>query len=422
MKTQNERHILVYAHWLGLEEPVLMGELVAQPVRGKEVFSFSYSEEWLGHPGCRLLDPELHLYPGRQYVPESRPNFGVFLDSSPDRWGRTLMKRREALLARNEQRAERMLFESDYLLGVYDLYRSGGIRFKTEKDGSFLNHHNEYPAPPQATLSELAYACSLIEQDDFSNIDQNHLKWFALLLAPGSSLGGARPKAGLKDERGGYWIAKFPSIHDDTDVGAWEMVLNKMAAMAGITVPQSRLIRLTGKHQTYMSSRFDRTHTGERIHFASAMTLLGYLDGAGAREGVSYLEIAEFIKRHSANTREALEELWRRIVFNIVVSNTDDHLRNHGFLLSKDGWRLAPAYDMNPNPYRGGLNLNISETDNRQDTSLAIMVAPYFTINHQKAKEIITEVSAVVRRWSQLAKEHHIPRHEIDRMSSAFAG
>jgi serine/threonine-protein kinase HipA len=413
---------LVYADWLGLEGSVLMGELGAQQVRGKEVFSFSYSGEWLDHSACRLLDPELRLYPGRQYVPEGRPNFGVFLDSSPDRWGRTLMKRREALLARNEQRAEQMLFESDYLLGVYDHYRSGGIRFKTDEDGAFQNHYNEYPAPPQATLSELSHACRLIEQDDFPNLDQDSLKWFALLLAPGSSLGGARPKAGLKDERGGYWIAKFPSIHDERDVGAWEMVLNKMAAMADITVPKSRLIRLTGQYQTYLSSRFDRTHTGKRIHFASAMTLLGYLDGAGAQEGVSYLEMVEFIKRHSPNTGEALEELWRRIVFNILVSNTDDHLRNHGFLLSDDGWRLAPAYDMNPNPYRGGLSLNISETDNRQDTSLALMVAPYFTLNHQKAQEILTKVSAVVRRWSQLAKEHHIPRHEIDRMSSAFIG
>ncbi len=190
--------------------------------------------------------------------------------------------------------------------------------------------------------------------------------------------------------------------------------------MAGITVPQARLIRLTGKHQTYLSSRFDRTPAGERIHFASAMTLLGYLDGAGAQEGVSYLEIVEFIKRHAANTRGDLEELWRRVVFNILVSNTDDHLRNHGFLLSKDGWSLAPAYDMNPNPYRGDLSLNISDTDNSQDPDLALIVAPFFGLNHQRAGEILTEVTAVVRRWKQIAGEFHIPRHEIDRMSSAF--
>ncbi len=420
MTTQNEKHILVYADWEGLNGPVLMGELGTQRIRGKEIFSFSYSDTWIERPACRMLDPELQFYRGRQYAPDHRPNFGVFLDSSPDRWGRLLMKRREALVAREENRPERVLLESDYLLGVFDTLRMGGIRFKVDAQGHFLNNEDGFSAPPMASLRELEYACRMIEQGGRGKGGNNGLKWLMVLLAPGSSIGGARPKAGVRDENNHLWIAKFPSLHDNIDVGAWEMVLHQMAVKAGIEVPQARLIQLAGRCRTFLSRRFDRSAAGRRIHIASAMTMLGYLDGTGANEGVSYLELAGFITRNCHNSINDLEQLWRRIVFNIMVSNTDDHLRNHSFILDIEGWRLSPAYDMNPNPFGTGLSLNISETDNALDLDLALDVAKYFKIKNNRAREIQSEITKAVNQWHQIANSQRIPRTESDQMRNAF--
>ncbi len=420
MKKRSDDPILVYADWQGIDGPLLMGELVVQRIRGREVFSFSYDEEWLQHPACRVLDPELQLYSGRQYTSEQRPNFGVFMDSSPDRWGRMLMKRREALLARSENRPEQVLFESDYLLGVFDRLRMGGLRFKTAIAEEFLSHADEFTAPPWASLRELEHACSLIEDSRALPSDQEVLKWLMVLLAPGSSLGGARPKAGVQDEKEQLWIAKFPSQSDDFDVGAWEMVVRTLAMMAGVVVPPARLVSLSGRYRTFLSKRFDRAPGGKRIHMASAMTLLGYQDGMSGDDGISYLELAEFILRNCANASRDLEQMWRRIVFNILVSNTDDHLRNHAFLLSRDGWILSPAYDMNPNPYGAGLCLNISETDNSLDAGLAFAVARYFKISPTRAKDIHAEVLKSIGNWHRIAGEQQIPRDEIERMQRAF--
>lgn len=419
MATDYNKKILIYADWKELDGMKLMGILNTQRVRGKEVFSFEYAADWLNSDNAQNLDPNLQLYQGKQFAPDDKPNFGLFLDSSPDRWGRMLMRRREAAVAKKEKRPERTLYESDYLLGVFDRHRLGGLRFKLDEQGDFLNNQKEFATPPWASLHELEYASMQVEKDDAAD-DPEYLKWLSMLIAPGSSLGGARPKASIVDEKNNLWIAKFPSIADEKDSGAWEMVLHEMAVKAGIKVPGAMLMRFTGKHHTYLSKRFDRAVKEKRIHFASAMTLLGYNDGASAEQGISYLELVEFIQRNSPESKNDLEELWRRIVFNILVSNTDDHLRNHGCILTPAGWRLSPAYDMNPDPYGTGLSLNISETDNALDTDVAMSVARYFKLNVKEAESILGQIQKAVKEWRVVAKTHGINKDEIEGMKNAF--
>ncbi len=412
------KKILVYAHWEGLKEPALMGILSATPAKGKEVFSFEYTKEWLKSGFNQTIDPDLQLYSGQYFPKEEKTNFGVFLDSCPDRWGRILMERREAALARKEKREPKNLRESDFLLGVFDGHRMGGLRYKLEEKGNFLNDDKNMAAPPWTSLRELEQASKIFEEDNIH--DEEYLKWISLLIAPGSSLGGARPKASVMDPKNHLWIAKFPSIKDTKNVGAWEMVVNKLAAKAGIIVPESQLKQFNHDYHTFITKRFDRTEKGERIHFASAITMLGYADGSGSDTGVSYLEIAEFLIRNGADTNTDLEELWRRIVFSICIKNTDDHLRNHGFLLTDRGWRLSPAYDLNPNEYGTGLSLNVSEKDNALDLDLALSVADYFRVNNRKAKEIITGVKDAVNEWRKIAKNIGLSKSEQDKMSKAF--
>jgi serine/threonine-protein kinase HipA len=266
------KRILVYADWQELQGPKLIGTLSADVLRAKEVFAFEYAAEWLNSPNPQNLDPDLQLYAGPQYLTGSKPNFGLFLDSSPDRWGRRLMDRREAIIARREERKPITLMESDYLLGVYDGNRMGGLRFKQKADGLFLGHEHELAAPPWTMLRDLEYA-SLKLENDKANIEEE-LKWLNLLMAPGSSLGGARPKASVTDTDRSLWLAKFPSMKDETDMGAWEMVVHQLASDAGLNVAHARLRKFSGKYHTFLTARFDRTNRGERVHFASAMTLL----------------------------------------------------------------------------------------------------------------------------------------------------
>src|SRR6478735_4810114 len=360
MITTAKKNILVYAHWQGMSGPLLMGMLSASLAKGKESFSFEYAADWLQSGFSQIIDPDLQLYSGAFYPRDDKPNFGVFLDSCPDRWGRVLMQRREAVIAKQEQRQPKKLLESDFLLGVYDGHRIGAVRFKTEEDGTFLNDNKEMASPPWTSLRALEQASLKYEEDNKD--DPEYLKWLNMLFAPGSSLGGARPKASITDTRQNLWIAKFPSKNDEKDVAAWEMVANKLATASGINVSEGKLMQFNNRYHTYLTRRFDRIQ-GERIHFASAMTLLGHIDGEDAA-GAGYLEVVEFISRYGAAVEKDLEELWRRIVFSICIKNTDDHLRNHGFLLTAKGWVLSPAYDLNPNEYGTGLSLNISETDN----------------------------------------------------------
>jgi len=406
--------IYVFADWSELKSPTLVGELMVTQARGKEIFSFEYDKNWLASPRTYSIDPSLQLYSGRQFPTNSQNSFGIFLDSSPDRWGRVLMQRKEAVLANQEKRPVRQLLESDYLLGVYDETRMGALRFKTDLKGDFLNNDKKMAAPPWTTLRQLEEASLNIEDDSLTNQNE-YLNWLNLLIAPGSSLGGARPKASVVDADGHLWIAKFPSKQDTIDIGAWEMLANKLSANAGINVSIGKLDRFSGKYHTFLSKRFDRD-LKQRVHFASAMTLLNKSDG----ENGSYLDLASFIIHSGAAVQQDLTELWKRMVFNICISNTDDHLRNHGFLLTPNGWKLAPAYDINPNQYGNGLTLNISEHDNSQNLDLAIEVAQYFRINKNDAKKLISDVTNAVERWRDVAASLKIPRIEQDIMASAF--
>jgi serine/threonine-protein kinase HipA len=414
----NQKQIHVYLDWLDLEGLQKLGVLQAEQLRGKEVFSFSYNKEWLESGLALLLDPDLDLYSGPQYLRDEKPNFGLFMDSSPDRWGRVLMQRREAVNARSENRKARSLFESDYLLGVYDLYRMGALRFRLSEDGPFLHDDNDMTVPPFTSLRTLEEA-SLGLEDSGNLEDPSFAHWLNLLISPGSSLGGARPKASVKDPDGNLWIAKFPSRNDDRDIGAWEAVVNELAVKAGLSIAEGNAKRFSQINHTFLTKRFDRMGD-KRIHFASAMTLLGYSDGMDAGVGVSYLHLAEFIIRHGAAADRDLEELWRRIVFYILVSNSDDHLRNHGFLLTSKGWRLSPAFDINPIPRSTGLTLNISEHSNILDVNLAREVAEQFRISLGRREEIIVTVSNAVSNWRNVAEGLGISKREIEDMREAF--
>ncbi|WP_298954767.1 type II toxin-antitoxin system HipA family toxin [uncultured Nonlabens sp.] len=413
------REILVYAHWVGFNEPTLMGILYASLNKGKELFSFEYNAEWLKLKEATAIDPDLQLFSGPQYLNVDKSNFGIFLDSSPDRWGRLLMRRKEAALARKEERKQRNLFESDYVLGVFDANRMGALRFKTAIDGAFLDDNAQMAAPPWTALRDLEYASLQLERDDAPD-DPEYLQWLNMLMAPGSSLGGARPKANVQDTDGSLWIAKFPSGNDDKDIGAWEQLIYEMAIQCGIDMAESRIQKFSHHQHTFITKRFDRTADGQRIHFASAMTLLGYTDGVDHQDGVSYLDLVEFLMKNGAEIDEDLIKLWTRIVFNICVSNTDDHLRNHGFILTDAGWILSPAYDINPIEGGNGLKLNIDSEDNSQNLDLALSVAPYFRLDQEDAQLIIDRILNVVSSWQVFAKKIGLSRAEIERMSACF--
>lgn len=413
------RNICVYAHWVGMKEPVFMGELKAEFVRGKEIFSFSYAEDWLKSSFSQILDPELLFYSGSQYAGDEKSNFGVFLDSSPDRWGRILMKRREAAIARYEGRTERTLRESDYLLGVFDDHRMGALRFKEDPDGPFLNNNETLASPPWTSIRELEQISLRLEDEDVTD-DPEYLKWLTMLVNPGSSLGGARPKASVLDDKKNLWIAKFPSKTDIKDIGGWEMVANELARNAGLNVAISQIQKFSGRFHTFLTKRFDRSDAGERIHYASAMTMLGYKDGDSYHEGVSYLEIVDFLTNNGANIDSDLKELWSRIVFNIFISNTDDHLRNHGFILTNKGWTLSPAYDINPNEDGTGLSLNIDLDDNSLSLDLPIKVVEYFRLDKDDGLLIIDHIRKVVSDWRRIANKYQLPKSEQEIMAKVF--
>ena len=408
--------IYVYENWSG-DTPVKLGKLYVDQARGSEQYAFEYDEAWLTTSRFAfVLDPDLSLYKGRQY-PIDKNTFGIFSDSAPDRWGRLLMQRREKLVADKEGRKPKKLLDSDYLLGVYDETRMGAIRFCTEDGGPFLSADREMAAPPWARLRNLEEASRQFEKDE-SSVDN---KWLRQLIGPGSSLGGARPKATVQALDGSLWIAKFPSKHDDNNTGAWEKVVHDLARMCGLNVPESRLETFSNLGSTFLVKRFDRDG-GRRIHFASAMTMLGKVDGASSADGTSYLELVSFLRANGASPKTDLVELFRRVVFNMAVSNTDDHLRNHGFILTRTGWSLSPLFDVNPIPYGEYLSLNVSEEDSTIDFDLAIDTAEYYGISDKEAKKITEEISAAVRsNWERLALSYKLSRDSIERMRPAFS-
>jgi serine/threonine-protein kinase HipA len=405
--------VFVFADWEEFKAPILVGTLRSSVVRQKEHFSFSYDIDWLQSSYAQQIDTELNLYSGEQHGEDDK-NFRVFLDSCPARWGRLLMKRREAIHARNENRRPRVLNEIDCLLGVHDINRAGALRFKSELDGPFLDNDERLAAPPLWSLRELEHAAKQVEEK--ADNDPDYLKWLYMLMSPGSSLGGARPKASVTDDNGHLWIAKFPSHHDDYDIAAWEYVAYKLALNAGVTMPESRIEKFGSHHHTFLTKRFDRTRES-RLHFTSAMTQLGYYDGDYE---ASYLELAQFLTEHGANTKEDLAQLWRRIVFYIAISNTDDHLRNHGFIYHQGGWLLSPAYDINPVTPASGLHLNITDSDNRLDYNLAMEVIDFFQLDRRQAHKIKDEVLTNVAEWRLAASEIGLSRSEQQMMQPAF--
>lgn len=403
--------IHVYADWQGLPGPTLIGLVHRSVVRGEEVLAFDYAREWLKRGDALLLDPRLQLVPGRQY-PDATGAFGLMTDSAPDRWGRLLIQRRAAL----EGQATN-LYETDYVLAVADSCRMGGLRFKLDPEGPFLAEDALFSVPPMHRLRELEQASLNFEAADVG--DPHYTEWLQMLLAPGTSLGGARPKASVLDPDGNLWVAKFPSRSDEHDVGAWEGLVARLARSAGLRTASSRTETFSGAGTTFLSQRFDRKGS-RRVHFASAMCLLGYQDGDGAKTGASYLDLVDLIERYGAEVEADLAELWKRIVFNICIHNTDDHLRNHGFLLEERGWRLSPAYDVNPQPRPGGLALNVDDQSNACDLDLARSVGRYFRLSEAQQDACIREVQEAIAGWDVAAEQAGIPRSEIERMRAAF--
>ena len=408
--------IYVYAHWKGILDPKLMGKLSAHYGKGKKVFSFEYDENWITSREQILIDPDIQFFEGPQY-PNNKPNFGVFLDSMPDTWGKTLLKRREAQRAKEAGEKPRILYEVDFLLGVFDESRMGGLRFKVEPDGPFLDNDDFNPTPPWSSVRELQDAARNFESDN----DKDGIgKWLAILMAPGSSLGGARPKANVLDEDGNLWIAKFPSKNDTIDKGAWEFLAYELAIKAGIQMAPSKMEKVTGKFHTFFTKRFDR-EKGGRIHFSSAMTMTGNNENILKDSPASYLDIAEFIQTYGTDIEANMHQLWRRIVFNIAVSNTDDHLRNHGFLLTELGWVLSPAYDINPSIDKDGLAINIDMDNNALDMELAKSVGEFFRLDDKQMETIIEEVLSSVSKWKAIANRLGISRAEQELMRGAFS-
>ncbi len=407
--------IWVYADWAELKGPKCVGVLTAQQAKGKKAFSFEYDKNWLLRPEKLLLDPDIQWYSGRQY-PSGKENFGVIMDSMPDTWGRTLMRRKASHKALLEGKPIPTLYEIDYLLGVYDESRMGALRFKTDPEGSFLDNNPHFPTPPWARVKELQYSAKELEMsDDISTTNQ----WLDLLIAPGSSLGGARPKANILDEKGHPWIAKFPSKNDGFDKAAWEYVAYCLAIKSGITMAPCKIEEISGPYHTFFTKRFDR-NGAERIHCASAMTMTGYVEEMLRDRNASYLDISEFIQFSCINVKENLHQLWRRIVFNIAISNTDDHLRNHGFIIHNNGWILSPAFDLNPSVDQSGLALNIDMDNNALDFDLARSVGEYFHLTIKEMDLIINEISSAVSNWKNVAQKTGIPKNETDYMERAF--
>ena len=399
------------------KEPSLVGKLSVNTLRGSENYSFEYDSNWLiAHQFQVNLDPELMPYAGRQF-PIEKNIFGVFADASPDRWGRLLMNKRERLLAEKEGRKPAKLHDSDYLLGVYDKTRMGGLRFKLDPNGPFLSDDKDTATPPWTSLRTLEEASGNFENDE-SGLTA---KWIEQLIKPGSSLGGARPKATVADTKGQLWIAKFPSKNDENDTGAWEKVVHDLARMCGLNVPESKIEKFSKLGSTFLVKRFDRD--GEkRIHFASAMTLLGKTDGADAAKGVGYLDIVGFIKAYGALPKSDLIELWKRMLFNMAVTNTDDHLRNHAFILTSKGWALSPLYDVNPVPYGDELSLLVNDQDNSISVELAIQTAPRFGISKSEAQNYAEDIINIVNNnWEKLAKQYGLTRNQIENMRPAFS-
>lgn len=402
--------IIVYINLL--ESIQLVGRLWPHSRRGRESATFEYDHSWLKHPHKFALEPALTLGPGQFHTGANRRMFGAIGDSAPDSWGRLLIRRSARQQARASGSAEHTLTEMDYLLAVNDQARMGALRFALEEGGPFLAVNSKSSIPPLIALPRLLAAADHVTSDDESAED------LRLLLAPGSSLGGARPKTSVIDQDGVLSIAKFPSNNDEMDIVGWEAIALDLAERAGLIVPRRRVVEIRGR-RVLVLQRFDRMDS-TRIPFLSAMSMVGTAD----HEQSSYLEIADAIRRYGATPRTDLKELWKRIVFNILISNVDDHMRNHGFLyVGHDGWNLSPAYDLNPTPIHikpRVLSTNINLDDSTASLDTALSVAEYFNIPPDQARIMAADVGRAVKNWYLEASAMGLSKTEIDRMASAF--
>lgn len=410
--------LLVFADFDWLDKPELVGELCYEKLRGSESYAFRFDDNWLKfHAGIKLSE-DINNYPGLQYTQPGNDIFGCFSDALPDRWGRTLLKRREQIQASEEKRAVRNLSSFDYLMGIDDYSRMGGFRLKRELDGDFINVSPSLKIPPLTELRQLVLASQEVEKSEENDVLPEK-KWIAQLIQPGTSLGGARPKAGVLDDSGNLCIAKFPSRKDDYDTGLWEHFSHLLARKAGINAAQTKVLGGLGKYHTLLSKRFDRTDEGKRIHFASSMSLIGLRDGDNAQGGYGYLNIVDFILQSCCDVEKNLQELYRRVAFNICIGNSDDHFRNHGFLLTPRGWTLSPAYDMNPtlNEYQ---SLLINESSNKADIRTLLESCESYMIKKEVAENIIRQVQAAVAGWENLAVLLQIPAREVMMFKDRF--
>ena len=406
------RKLYVYADFDWLNAPQLVGELSYESLRGNDSYGFKFDNDWLRRYGSLNLSEDLNNYPGQQYTKPERDIFGCFADALPDRWGRTLLNRREQILATEENRPVRRLSSFDYLCGIDDFSRMGGFRFKEDPEGDYICTENDLSIPPLTSIRELIIASQEIEKSEESHVLPEK-KWIQQLVHPGTSLGGARPKAGVIDENRVLFVAKFPSRKDDYDVALWEHLSHLLAKKAGIDAAETKAIGAGEKYHTLLSRRFDRAMEGRRIHFASAMTLLGLTDGCNADSGHGYLDIVDFILQSCCDVDANLRELYRRVAFNICIGNSDDHFRNHGFLLTPRGWTLSPAYDMNPtlNEYQ---SLLINKSSSKSDLDLLLQASEDYMIPQSDAQRIIDQVKETVRSWRAMANRLGISQREIE--------
>ena len=406
------KKLYVYADFDWLKDVEFIGELGYESVRGPDSCCFTFSNEWLRKHGDLYLCSDLNTYPGSQYTTPDKDIFGCFSDVLPDRWGRTLLLRREQIEATEQGRTMRRLSSFDYLTGIDDTSRIGGFRFKKDKEGSFINTSELLKVPPLTEIQELLAASREVEKSEENNVLADR-RWIDQLVHPGSSLGGSRPKASVMGDDKALYIAKFPSRKDDYDAGLWEHFSHLLAMDAGINAAKTQALTIGERYHTLLSRRFDRTGGGKRIHFASAMTLLGLSDGDDASSGHGYLDIVCFIIQHCTNVESNLQELYRRVAFNICIGNSDDHFRNHGFLLTAKGWTLSPAYDMNPS-LSEWQSLLISRTSNKADLTILLEAHEDYLLSRRTAESIISEVVQAVKGWRGLAMRLGIVKREVD--------
>lgn len=406
----NKLEVIAAFDWLQKEETI--GILGCEYIRGNQIYSFEFDKNWIKKYNGIPLSKDLSNFLGKQYLYNEKGLFRCFADALPDRWGRKLADLKADIVNHNRTFLPNKLTDWEYLQAIGDESRMGAFRFKIPGKDKYLNAEEKFNIPPILELGELMDAAQHIERDLDKKLPPEE-RWINRLFNPGSSMGGARPKACIKDKGGNIYMAKFPSIKDEYDIARWEHFAVQLAKDCGINAVESNLVNNKNYHSIFISKRFDRTGDRRRVHMASALTLLGLRDGDGESTGNGYIDIVDFIIANGGHTDEQIEELYRRVAFNICIGNTDDHFRNHAFLLTKNGWELSPAYDMNPTK-RLHHSLNINRNSNESDINLLYKSHEDYLLGEEKAREIINDVVKTVKYWESMASSLKINKKEIN--------